>query len=105
MTISTLEFQPDAERYYAQGYWQDGDLWSDFDARSREHAARVALVLEDRSVTYAELRRAAVALSHRLADAGVGAGGGGGPPRRPLNQAPGRPARGLPPGGGLPPRP
>ncbi|MEA2885390.1 MAG: hypothetical protein QOH32_4674, partial [Bradyrhizobium sp.] len=74
MTVSTLEFQPEAERYYAQGYWQDGDLWSDFDARSREHASRVALVLEDRTVTYAELRRAAVALSHRLADAGVGAG-------------------------------
>jgi acyl-coenzyme A synthetase/AMP-(fatty) acid ligase len=74
MTISTLEFQPEAERYYAQGYWQDGDLWSDFDARSREHAARVALVLEDRAVTYAQLRRAAVALSHRLADAGVGPG-------------------------------
>jgi len=35
MTMSTLEFQPEAERYYAQGYWQDGDLWSDFDARSR----------------------------------------------------------------------
>src|SRR3954454_24397880 len=74
MTISTLEFQPEAERYYAQGYWHDGDLWSDFDARSREHADRVALVLADRAVTYAGLRRAAIALSHRLADAGVGAG-------------------------------
>jgi acyl-coenzyme A synthetase/AMP-(fatty) acid ligase len=74
MTISTLRFQPEAERYYAQGYWHDGDLWEDFDARARDHAARVALVLEDRSVTYAELRRAAVAVSDRLADAGVGAG-------------------------------
>src|SRR6476659_7992071 len=74
MTNPTLEFQPEAERYYAQGYWQHGDLWSDFDARSREHAERVALVLEDRAVTYTELRRAAIGLSHRLADAGVGAG-------------------------------
>src|SRR6185503_2946551 len=74
MTNPTLEFQPEAARYYAEGYWQEGDLWSDFDARSRQHAARVALVLENRAVTYAELRRAAVALSHRLADAGVGAG-------------------------------
>src|SRR3954454_10049112 len=74
MTNSTLAFQPEAERYYAQGYWRDGDLWGDFDARSREHADRVALVLEHRAVTYAELRRAAVAVSHRLADAGVGAG-------------------------------
>src|SRR3954467_12626995 len=74
MTISTLEFQPEAERYYAQGYWQDGDLWSDFEARSREHAERVALVLEDRAVTYTELRQAALAVSHRLADAGGSAG-------------------------------
>jgi acyl-coenzyme A synthetase/AMP-(fatty) acid ligase len=74
MTISTLAFQPEAERYYAQGYWRDGDLWSDFDARSREHADRVALVLEDRQVTYTELRRAAIAVSHRLANAGVGVG-------------------------------
>ena len=36
--------------------------------------SRVALVLEDRAVTYAELRRAAVAVSHRLADAGIGRG-------------------------------
>ena len=72
MTKATLAFQPEAERYYAQGYWRDGDLWSDFDARAREHADRVALVLEDRAVTYAELRRAAVGVSHRLADAGVG---------------------------------
>src|SRR4051794_39712339 len=74
MTNSTLAFQPEAERYYAQGYWRDGDLWGDFDARAREHADRVALVLEERAVTYTELRRAAVAVSHRLAAAGVGAG-------------------------------
>src|SRR3954466_8005581 len=74
MTISTVEFQPEAERYYAQGYWQDGDLWSDFEARSREHANRVALRLENGVVRYSELRRAAVAVSHRLADAGVAPG-------------------------------
>jgi cyclohexanecarboxylate-CoA ligase len=74
MTNATLAFQPLAGRYYAQGHWRDGDLWSDFDARSREHGDRIALLLEDRAVTYAELRRAAVAVSHRLADAGVGVG-------------------------------
>ena len=75
MTISTLEFQPEAERYYAEGYWQDGDLWSDFEARSR-WSTRLASPWSSRTraVTYAELRRAAVALSHRLADAGVGRG-------------------------------
>ena len=68
MTKATLAFQPEAERYYAEGYWREGDLWSDFDARAQEHADRVALVLEDRSVTYAELRRAAVGVSNRLAE-------------------------------------
>src|ERR1700754_21684 len=74
MTKSTLAFQPEAERYYAQGYWRDGDLWSDFDTRARAHADRVARLLDDRTVTYAELRRAAVAVSHRLAEAGVAPG-------------------------------
>ena len=71
MTKATLAFQPEAERYYAEGYWRDGDLWSDFDARATEHADRVALVLDDRSVTYAELRRAAIGVSNRLAEGGV----------------------------------
>jgi acyl-CoA synthetase (AMP-forming)/AMP-acid ligase II len=74
MTHSMLKFQPDAERFYAQGYWREGDLWSDFQARAGEHADRVALVLDDRQVTYRELRRAAVAVSHRLAGAGIGTG-------------------------------
>src|SRR3954465_11929158 len=74
MTKSTLRFQPEAERFYAQGYWRDGDLWDEFDARAREHADRVALVLDDREITYTALRRAAVAVSHRLAAAGIGPG-------------------------------
>jgi acyl-coenzyme A synthetase/AMP-(fatty) acid ligase len=74
MTNAMLEFQPEAERYYAEGYWRDGDMWSVFDARAREHGDRVARVLEDRAVTYSGPRRAAVPLSHRLADAGVGPG-------------------------------
>jgi cyclohexanecarboxylate-CoA ligase len=67
MSKATLAFQPEAERYYAEGYWRDGDLWQEFDARAREHLDRIALVLENRRVTYAELRRAALAVSHRLA--------------------------------------
>ena len=31
---STLSFQPEAERYYAEGYWRSGDLWADFAARA-----------------------------------------------------------------------
>jgi cyclohexanecarboxylate-CoA ligase len=69
--MSTLSFQPDADRYYAQGYWRSGDLWGDFAARAAEHPDKVALLLDDRRITYAELRRAAVALSARLAAGGV----------------------------------
>ena len=71
MTKATLAFQPEAERYYAQGYWRDGDLWQEFDARAREHLDRIALVLDDRRVTYAGLRRAALGVSNRLAELGV----------------------------------
>ena len=68
MTKPRPAFQPEAERYYAEGYWRDGDLWSDFDGPAREHAERVALILDDRRVTYRELRQAAIAVSNRLAD-------------------------------------
>ena len=32
--MSTLSFQPEAERYYAEGHWRSGDLWADFAARA-----------------------------------------------------------------------
>ena len=63
MTKPTLAFQPEAERYYAEGYWRDGRPVEDFDARAHEHPDRVALVLDDRAVTYDELRRAALGVS------------------------------------------
>ena len=28
--MTTVTFQPEAARYYAEGYWRDGDLWGDF---------------------------------------------------------------------------
>jgi acyl-coenzyme A synthetase/AMP-(fatty) acid ligase len=65
--MSTLTFQPEAERYYAEGHWRPGDLWGDFAACAEAAPDEVALVLEDRRITYRELRRAAVALSGRLA--------------------------------------
>jgi acyl-coenzyme A synthetase/AMP-(fatty) acid ligase len=72
--MSTLAFQPDAERYYSEGHWRSGDLWSEF-ARSTQLAPdKVALHAAERSISYAELRRAAVAMSARLADLGVGTG-------------------------------
>jgi acyl-CoA synthetase (AMP-forming)/AMP-acid ligase II len=69
--MSTLQFQPEADRYYAEGHWRPGDLWEDFAARAHAHPGKVALVLDDRRVTYDELRRAAVALSARLAAGSV----------------------------------
>jgi cyclohexanecarboxylate-CoA ligase len=71
MTRSTLAHQPESERYYAEDYWRDGDLWEEFDARAREHADRLALILDDRRVTYDELCRAAIGVSHHLAEGGV----------------------------------
>jgi cyclohexanecarboxylate-CoA ligase len=72
--MSTLRFQPAAARFYAEGHWRPGDLWGDFAARAAARPERAALVLDDRAVTYDELRRGAVALSARLAAAGVGPG-------------------------------
>src|SRR4051812_10673215 len=68
---STLRFQPEADRYYAEGHWRAGDLWEDFAAAAHARPGKVALVLDDRRLTYDELRRAAVALSARLAAASV----------------------------------
>ena len=64
--MTTLSFQPEAERYYAEGYWRAGDLWSDFAASADAWPDKVALILGDRRITYGELRHAAVALSARL---------------------------------------
>src|SRR3954471_390623 len=74
MARSTLAFQPDADRFYAEGHWRSGDLWEDVAARAAEHPERVAMVLGDRRVRYDELGRAAVGVSHRLAEGGVGPG-------------------------------
>jgi len=71
MSKPTLAFQPDADRYYAEGHWRAGDLWEDFNRRVDEHPGKTALILDGRQVTFEELRRAAVGVSRRLADGGV----------------------------------
>src|SRR5436309_2753471 len=68
----TLDFQPDAERYYAEGYWRPGDLWSEFAARAAAAPDKIALRVGADTIAYAELERAAVTLSARLAAEGVG---------------------------------
>jgi acyl-coenzyme A synthetase/AMP-(fatty) acid ligase len=69
--MSMLRFQPEATRFYAEGHWRPGDLWSDFAARADAAPDKVALVLDDRAMSYDDLRRCAVALSARLAGTGV----------------------------------
>src|SRR5271165_365959 len=72
--MPTLTFQPNADRYYAEGYWRDGDLWSDFARRAHETPHKPALILDDRTFTFDQLRRAAVGVSSRLADGGIDPG-------------------------------
>jgi acyl-CoA synthetase (AMP-forming)/AMP-acid ligase II len=69
--MSMLRFQPEAERFYAEGSWRAGDLWSEFAARAEEAPEKAALILEDRVVSYAQLRRAACVLSARVAGTGA----------------------------------
>ncbi|HUO72443.1 MAG TPA: AMP-binding protein [Solirubrobacteraceae bacterium] len=69
--MSTLTFQPEANRYYAEGYWREGDLWGDFARHAEQNATKPALILDDRVFTFEQLRRAAVGVSRRLADGGV----------------------------------
>src|SRR3954470_11805372 len=69
--MKSLEFQPDAASYYAQGYWRASDLWSDFAAVAAVDPAKDALRIGERSITYGELARAAASLSGRLAASGI----------------------------------
>ena len=58
-TTSILALQPDAGRYYAEGYWRPGDLWSEFAATASLTPAKTALIAGDRHISYAGLERAA----------------------------------------------
>ena len=73
-STSILAFQPDAGRYYAEGHWRPGDLWSEFAARASSAPAKTALIAGERHVSYAGLERASVALSGRLAAHSIGPG-------------------------------
>jgi len=73
-TMSILALQPEAGRYYAEGYWRPGDLWSEFAARASLAPAKIALIAGERHISYAGLERAAVALSGRLAAHSIGPG-------------------------------
>jgi cyclohexanecarboxylate-CoA ligase len=72
--MSTLDFQPKAAQFYAEGHWREGDLWGDFAARAHAQPDRIALRHGDRSITYGRLERAAVGLSARLRAEGIAPG-------------------------------
>ena len=72
--MRSLAFQPDAASYYAQSYWRASDLWSDFAAVAAVDPDKVALRIDERSITYGELAHAASGLSARLAASGVSRG-------------------------------
>jgi acyl-coenzyme A synthetase/AMP-(fatty) acid ligase len=72
--MSMLAFQPEAERYYAEGHWRAADLWSDFAARAEALPGKTALHAGDRRIEYAGLASAAVGLSARLDAGGVRSG-------------------------------
>jgi acyl-coenzyme A synthetase/AMP-(fatty) acid ligase len=72
--MSTLDFQPAAARFYAEGHWREGDLWGDFAARAEAHPDKVALIHGERSITYGRLQSAAAGLAARLEAEGIGTG-------------------------------
>ena len=72
--MSLLTFQPDAARYYADGYWRAGDLWGEFAAQASATPGKTALIAGERRISYAALEGAAVALSARLAADSIGPG-------------------------------
>ena len=69
--MPTRKHEPETEIYYAQGFWRDGDMWQDFEQLVREVGTKPALICGEVSVTFAELRGAAVALSAELAREGI----------------------------------
>ena len=72
MTKPTLAFQPEAERYYAEGYWRDGRPLGGLRPRaSTSTRTRSRWSSTTARSPSTELRRAAVGVSSRLADGGV----------------------------------
>jgi len=74
MTVKTRAQDPQAQAYYDAGYWRREDLWQDFDAVVAAHPHKPALVCGTETLTFGELRHAAIALSARLEDQGVAPG-------------------------------
>ena len=72
--MGTLDFQPRAAQFYAEGHWREGDLWTDVAARAEAQPDAVALIHGDRSISCGKLRRAAAGFSARLEAEGIAPG-------------------------------
>src|SRR6516164_4959925 len=73
MLEGVVPFPPEfACRYRERGYWADKSLAEEFKAVFERYANRVALIDGERSITYAELDRAATNLALNLLDLGLG---------------------------------
>jgi len=72
--METLAFQPDAERFYADGYWRADDLWTTFAGRAEATPDKVAVRVGADAISYGELQHAAAAMSARLAAQGIAPG-------------------------------
>lgn len=69
--MPTRTHEPESATYYRLGFWRREDLWQDFDARASAVPDKPALICGENTLTFGQLRRAATALSARLADGGV----------------------------------
>ncbi len=67
--MSTLAFQPDAERYYSEGYWRAGDLWGEFVRSASAQPAKHAVHVDEQQH---QLRRASTCGDRSLGAAGRG---------------------------------
>jgi acyl-coenzyme A synthetase/AMP-(fatty) acid ligase len=72
--MATRKHESEAAQYYAQGYWRAEDMWHDFDRRASATPEKPALICGEATLTFAQLRHAAAALSADLRDEGVAAG-------------------------------
>ncbi len=67
-----VPFPPEfAQRYRAQGYWQDRTLAQEFEGVFQRYADRIALVDGEREFTYAELDRVTTNLALNLLELGL----------------------------------
>ncbi len=71
MNIRMKEAHLREAKYHTRGYWRSEDLWTSFAVRAAAHPAGVALIAEDRQITFGELSDRAARLGAGLRQHGV----------------------------------